>query len=58
MKSSKAYEIIKELEENLRKLIEGELSQISLNWWEGRTPEKIIERAEKRKQKRKKVNQT
>lgn len=49
MKPSKAYEIIKNLEDSLRKLIEDELSQISSNWWEERIPEKIREKAENRK---------
>jgi len=51
MKSTKAYEILKSLEDVLRKLIEDDLSQITPNWWDERIPEEIRKKTESRKEK-------
>ena len=48
---SEAYALLNELEESLRKVIEGTLSPLSSNWWKVRVPIDVRTNAEARKQK-------
>jgi len=51
---SSTYDVLKNLENNLRELISAELSEISPKWWKQRIPEDIREEARKRKERNEK----
>ncbi len=44
-----AYGLLRELEGNMRKLLEKTLSQASANWWNDRIPDDVRQRAEERR---------
>jgi len=50
-KKTGQYDILKQLEENLRKIIKENLSGVSPNWWKERIPQDVRENAEERKSK-------
>ncbi len=50
-KESKPYEIMQELESNLRSFIVSKLESVSSNWWKERIPSDVQQRAEERKAK-------
>lgn len=50
-KKTGQYDVLKQLEENLRKIIKEKLSNISSNWWKERIPQDVRENAEQRKAK-------